>query len=291
MSARRPLRVGILGFGSLGQHLYEAVRDGQAGDAQVGFVWNRSADKLAGVPAELRLAELSVESIAARGVDVVVEVAHPSISADLGPAILRSGANFLCGSPTALADAEVEAALRAAAAVAAGLFVPSGALWGAADLQSMANRGTIAALTVTMKKHPDCLRLSEALSAKMRDLLAATDGAVVVYEGPVRALCPLAPNNVNTMACAALAAKNLGFDGAVGRLVADPSLSTHEIEIEALGPVVAAGAPRFRCLTCRSSPSPAGAVTSKATYGAFLQSLLTTLDTVQGGPRPGLHFV
>jgi hypothetical protein len=25
-------------------------------------------------------------------------------------------------------------------------------------------------------------------------------------------LCPLAPNNVNTMACAALAAHNLGFD-------------------------------------------------------------------------------
>ena len=40
--------------------------------------------------------------------------------------------------------------------------------------------------------------------------------------GPVRDLCPLAPNNVNTMACAAIAAHNLGFDGVVGCLVADP---------------------------------------------------------------------
>ena len=40
--------------------------------------------------------------------------------------------------------------------------------------------------------------------------------------GPVRELCPLAPNNVNTMACAAIAAHNLGFDGVVGCLVADP---------------------------------------------------------------------
>ena len=40
--------------------------------------------------------------------------------------------------------------------------------------------------------------------------------------GPVRELCPLAPNNVNTMACAAIAAHNLGFDGVMGCLVADP---------------------------------------------------------------------
>ena len=48
------------------------------------------------------------------------------------------------------------------------------------------------------------------------------EGECVLYEGPVRALCPLAPNNVNTMACAAIAANTpeLGFDGVVGRLIA-----------------------------------------------------------------------
>ena len=40
--------------------------------------------------------------------------------------------------------------------------------------------------------------------------------------GPVRELCPLAPNNVNTMAAAALAAHNLGFDKMQGCIVADP---------------------------------------------------------------------
>lgn len=37
----------------------------------------------------------------------------------------------------------------------------------------------------------------------------------------MRDLCPLAPNNVNTMAAAALAAHNLGFDGVQGSIVAD----------------------------------------------------------------------
>lgn len=40
--------------------------------------------------------------------------------------------------------------------------------------------------------------------------------------GSVRELCPLAPNNVNTMAAAAIAAHNLGFDKTQGCIVADP---------------------------------------------------------------------
>lgn len=60
-----------------------------------------------------------------------------------------------------------------------------------------------------MTKHPSCLKLNGALKEK-KD--AVTDEAVTLYEGSVRGLCPLAPNNVNTMAVAAFAASNLGFD-------------------------------------------------------------------------------
>ena len=45
---------------------------------------------------------------------------------------------------------------------------------------------------------------------------------VLLLLGPVRDLCPLAPNNVNTMAAAAMAAHNLGFDNVTGCLIADP---------------------------------------------------------------------
>lgn len=44
--------------------------------------------------------------------------------------------------------------------------------------------------------------------------------------GSVRGLCPLAPNNVNTMATAAIAAHNLGFDHVQGCLVSDPRYGT-----------------------------------------------------------------
>ena len=72
-----------------------------------------------------------------------------------------------------------------------------------------------------MRKHPVSYRLSGEL-AELAAKSADSNEAVTLYEGPVRQLCPLAPHNVNTMAAAALAAHTLGFDGVIGRLVADP---------------------------------------------------------------------
>ena len=49
---------------------------------------------------------------------------------------------YQVGSPTALADQEVEDKLRAAAKHH-GMYVPSGAFWGGNDIQKMADRGTL----------------------------------------------------------------------------------------------------------------------------------------------------
>ena len=118
-----------------------------------------------------------------RMVDVVVEVAHPAISAALAAPLLRAGVDFVVGSPTALAAVGTERAMREASASAesGGLYIPSGALWGAADLQSLSNRGGLAALTVTMKKHPASFRLTDAvLDAKREAALQAGGGEVVL---------------------------------------------------------------------------------------------------------------
>lgn len=74
-------------------------------------------------------------------------------------------------------------------------------------------------LTVTMVKHPNSFRLGGHLGELAQ---AARKERKVLYDGPVRELCPLAPNNVNTMAAACMAAPSLGFEGVTGRLVADP---------------------------------------------------------------------
>lgn len=74
-------------------------------------------------------------------------------------------------------------------------------------------------LKITMTKHPNSFKLDGRLA---EEDLSAIREHTVLYEGPIRQLCPMAPNNVNTMAAAALAAHTLGFDKVIGVLVADP---------------------------------------------------------------------
>ena len=53
----------------------------------------------------------------------------------------------MIGSPTALADRDIEASLEAAASKH-GLYIPSGALWGGEDIRKMAERGTLTGMGV-----------------------------------------------------------------------------------------------------------------------------------------------
>jgi len=174
------------------------------------------------------------------------------------------------------------------------VYVPVGALWGAQDLTRLAAQGQLSALSITMKKHPASLKLEGDLEVR-RKAAEAADGEVVLYDGPVRELARLAPNNVNTMAAAAIACPGLGFDGVVGRLVSDRSLDSHVIEIDGCGPKRADGT-QFRVTTTRVNPAPPGSVTGAATYNSFLASLLAAAeDCMQrkaaGGAAPGRVLV
>ena len=149
----------------------------------------------------------------------------------------------------------------------------------------MADRGTLKGLQITMKKHPESLKLEGELGAKVASLIAdKTPGETVLYEGPVRGLCPLAPNNVNTMAAAAIAGHNLGFDGTVACLVSDPSLNAHVITVDVTGPTSADGSV-FKVVTERVNPAPPGAITGAATFVSFYSSLFAA-----GGRGPGVHL-
>ena len=50
---------------------------------------------------------------------------------------------------------------------------------------------------------------------------AEEEGRRVLFHGSVAELGPIAPNNVNTMAAAAIAASTLGFHGVTGEIVSD----------------------------------------------------------------------
>ncbi|XP_069057105.1 aspartate dehydrogenase domain-containing protein isoform X2 [Pleurodeles waltl] len=222
MSGQRKVRVGIVGYGHLGQYLVDRLlNEGSQSHFELVFVWNRDLKKMDGkVPAQLQLHDLS--DFKDRGADLIVEVAHPCITREYGKRFL-STSHFM-------------------------------------------------ALKVTMTKHPNSFKLEGRLRELNQEVKSKR---TLLYEGPVRDLCPLAPNNVNTMAAACMAAHNLGFDGVVGALVADPSLPDwHVVDIEVVGPVDKESGHTFTVKTSRRNPAMPSAVTGTATFSSFWSSLL-----------------
>ncbi|MEQ9815579.1 MAG: DUF108 domain-containing protein [Azospirillaceae bacterium] len=217
-----PTRIGIVGYGFIGQALAAAVTE--APDLSLAFVWNRSPEALADLPRELVLDDLG--RAAGRGADLIVEVAHPDITREHGARLLAH-ADYMPVSVSALVDDDLRAGLAAAAAAAGRrVFVPAGALMGLDALR--AGRGHWAEVTITFRKHPRNLDFSASGVDP-----SGIAGETVLYDGPVRGIARLYPRNINTMITCALA--TTGLDACRGRLVADPALDIAIAEVEAVG--------------------------------------------------------
>lgn len=121
------MRIGLVGFGFIGAELYRRIAaDGDA--SEIVFVHARSQGRLAGLPDELILGDLS--RAGDRAPDLIVEVAGPAISHRHGETFLAF-ADYMPLSLTALADAALCDRLTAAAARSGrSLLVAHGALVG-----------------------------------------------------------------------------------------------------------------------------------------------------------------
>ena len=311
-------RIGIVGFGSLGQFLVQQLLVDAHLRAcfDIAFIWNRTPSKLTdlsflhesiGASATEALLHLpntvvlhQLDDFATRGADLIIEVAHPVVYETHGEMFLLAGCDLCIGSPTALANANVYRRLitcldelkrkcASSSTLSPSLYFPSGALWGADDILKMGSKSAISRATISMRKPPGSMRLVGELEEKRRKFDEDSSGEreCLLYRGPVRALCSMAPNNVNTMACLAVAS-NLGFDAVEGTLIADKSISAHIIEIEMVGfPVRGRDEDDvFRLFTRRYNPCDPNAVTASATYHSFAASI----SRLAIRRPPGIHF-
>ncbi|CAN0018574.1 unnamed protein product, partial [Bubo scandiacus] len=222
--APRCRRVGILGYGRLGQFLAgQLLAQGPPLGLALAFVWARDGGRLEALPPPLRLLDLRL--LPQTEVDLVVEVAHPCVAREHGEDILAY-ADFMVGDSArpwgprrGLGTVPMVGGPRwalgtAPGGVGDGVPPPPGAEGDDDEGPAELPPGGVAA--------------GAAGGGGWR-----RGERAVLYEGPLRPLCPLAPNNVNTMAAAAVAAPRLGFDGVCARLVADPSVPDwHIVEVE-----------------------------------------------------------
>jgi len=222
-------RVGLVGQGYLGSFVYQQLAARPELGLEVVFVHDADAKRLAGLPPGLALHDLA--DWAGRRPDLVVELAHPDVTRRHGMAFLQQ-ADYMPFSLTAFAEAGLDESLRRCA-VEHGrrLFVPHGAVVGLDALDE--GRPLWERVTITMKKPLRSLDFSAAPHLGPSGIQRQT----VLYDGPVRGICPLFPRNVNTHAAVAMA--GIGFDRTRSVLIADPALEASIIELEAAGSGVA----------------------------------------------------
>ncbi|GBO14719.1 Putative L-aspartate dehydrogenase, partial [Araneus ventricosus] len=112
----------------------------ESSNFELAFVWNRTKAALEECIDSCLILE-NIGDFKSRTPDIVVEVAHPSVTKNYGKQILEY-CDYMIGSPTALSDEDLLEELKAAAKVN-GLYVPSGALWGGEDIRKMSDSGIL----------------------------------------------------------------------------------------------------------------------------------------------------
>jgi predicted dinucleotide-utilizing enzyme len=288
------IKLGIIGFGSVGKFFNQRIMQDELFSKafSLDFVWNRSSltqeDRALLDPHLTRyysgcslMDALTDFSSNGATLDLIAELAHPSIITNHGLAILEH-ANLYTASVTAFSShQEFKRILNNARSLKRSIYIPVGAAWGVQDIQKYAATGKLKSLTVSMSFHADALKLNSPLKEKLSKYLnSANDSeSITLYDGDIRKLADLAPNNVNTMMCLALAVQNANDVEIKGVLKAHKNDDAHITEIEVRGH------DGFLVKTQRYNPAEKGAVTGSNTYDSFLSSLYNARGTM-----PGLHF-
>jgi len=218
-------RIGLIGFGYLGSYVYKQISTRPELGMDIAFVFDIIRENIVEVPTNLVLEDLS--DFAKKAPDLIVELAHPSITRQYGEIFLQS-TNYLAFSVTAFADPTLEKNLPAVARKSGTcLIIPHGAVVGLEAIHE--GRELWEEVVISMTKSPKNLDFSESSDYTADQILKKT----ILYDGPTRGICPQFPRNVNTHA--ALAIGSLGFDRTRSILIAEPGIDVSIIEIEARG--------------------------------------------------------
>ena len=209
-------KIGLIGFGTIGRHLYEDLKN----DAELAFVYARKRPEDADAARVWISTPEQLEAKCREGVDLVTECAVTKTVLTLAPIVLKY-TDMLAFSITAFAEEGFQEQVGALCAEYHHTFyVPHGAILGLDGI--FAGRRVLKSVTITTTKKPENLGRKD-------------QARTVLYDGPTRGACRAYPRNVNVHAAVALA--GLGFDRTRSRIVADPAAlgNTHRIEIDAEG--------------------------------------------------------
>lgn len=222
------MRVGIVGLGTIGRAMCQAIDRSEVG-AELVAVNSRHLERagaflraLQHPPVVKELPELVECS------DLVVEAATQEALEQIAPAVLRRGRDLMILSVGGLLEHEdwPEVARQTGSRI----YVPSGAIVGLDGVKGAAI-GEITAITMTTRKPPQGLAGAPYVLAHEIDLQSLTE-ETVIFEGSARDACRGFPANVNISAALSLA--GIGPERTRIRIIAVPGgrRNVHDIEVQ-----------------------------------------------------------
>jgi aspartate dehydrogenase len=213
-------RLGLVGFGSIGQALAVHLQSSQANGCVLSAVCVRRrqiAEVGQFLPSDTVITE-SLDRLLECKLDLVIEAAGQSAVAEYAERVLQSGLELFVLSIGALADPDLRRRIQRAASTNGGsVSVPAGALAGLDGLRSMRYSG-LTSVTYTSTKPPSAWL---GTRAEQNFSLGDISKRTVLFRGNAADAALNYPKNANLAAAVALA--GVGFEATEVELIADPS--------------------------------------------------------------------
>ncbi|HZF44741.1 MAG TPA: aspartate dehydrogenase domain-containing protein [Sphingomonadaceae bacterium] len=227
-----PLKVGIVGFGVIGQMVAGAL-DGADALEGLELAGLTVRDPAKAAPALARLSRpvpiLPVGELVASA-DIVFDAAVAAAMDEIAPPAIEAGKIFVTmNSGALLARPEL---FRRAEETGARIMVPSGGIVGFDGLRALSRAG-FDSVTLISRKPPESLADAPHVVAKGYDLSSLTE-AMLIFEGNAAEAARAFPANANVAATLSLA--TLGPEGTQVQMWADPHVTSLYQEIHVNSP-------------------------------------------------------
>lgn len=228
------LRTGLIGCGSIGNVIAEAIDKGRVGSVELVAVYDivkEQADRLVAKLSKKPVIVANADELIKReDVQLVIEAASQEAVRQYSLRVLEEDKDLMVMSAGALVDDGLlkeiwDCAKRRGRKV----YVPSGAIVGLDNIKSAAI-GKIYEVTLTTRKPPLSFEGAPFFRSENIDLHAVEE-PLLLYEGTAKEAVRLFPSNVNVAASLSLA--GVGADKTKVRIIADPTVKEiiHEIHV------------------------------------------------------------